>query len=71
MSSRNIAVRKDVYEALEREKRPGESFTKALLRLLNQRGPLDDVVGTWPEHVPPTERRLLQAWRGPISVRRR
>lgn len=36
-----------MYQALKRELRPGESFTKLFLRLLNQRGPLDDVVGSW------------------------
>ena len=50
MSSRNVAVRKDVYEALRREKRPQESFTQLFLRLLTQRGPLEDLSGTWPSH---------------------
>ncbi|MGA7922631.1 MAG: antitoxin VapB family protein, partial [Thermoplasmata archaeon] len=43
----NIAVRKDVYEALEREKRPGESFTRVLARLISQRGPLEELFGAW------------------------
>lgn len=47
MASKNVAVRMDVYQALKRELRPGESFTKLFLRLLNQRGPLDDLVGGW------------------------
>lgn len=47
MPSKNVAVRMDVYQALKRELRPGESFTKLFLRLLNQRGPLDDLVGSW------------------------
>ncbi len=47
MPSHNIAVRKDVYGALEREKRPGESFTKLLIRLLQQRGPLEELSGSW------------------------
>ncbi len=47
MSSRNIAVRKDVYQALDHLKRPGESFTKVLTRLLQQRGPLEDLSGAW------------------------
>jgi len=70
MSSRNIAVRKDVYDALQREKRPNESFTKALLRLLNQRGPLDDLVGAWLPKAPPSEHRVLASSRG-VEVRRR
>ncbi|MCI4324301.1 MAG: antitoxin VapB family protein [Thermoplasmata archaeon] len=47
MSSRNVAIRKDVYDALHREKRPQESFTKLFLRLLSQRAPLEQVVGSW------------------------
>ena len=47
MSSQNVAIRKDVYDALSREKRTGESFTQVLLRLLNQRGPLEELFGTW------------------------
>lgn len=70
MSSRNIAVRKDVYDALLREKRPNESFTKALLRLLNQRGPLDDLVAAWPRKAPPSEHRLLAAARNAAARRR-
>ena len=64
-------MRKDVYEALRREKRGGESFTKALLRLLNQKGPLDDLVGAWPEHGHALDRRRWGAWRGGLGVRRR
>lgn len=47
MPSHNIAVRKDVYQTLEREKRPGESFTKLFVRLLQQRGPLEELSGSW------------------------
>ena len=47
MPSRNIAVQKAVYEALDREKRAGESFTSVLRRLLEQRRGLEDVWGSW------------------------
>lgn len=47
MPSHNIAVRRDIYLALEHEKRPGESFTKLFVRLLNQRGPLEELSGSW------------------------
>jgi predicted CopG family antitoxin len=47
MPSRNIAVQKAVYDALEREKRVGESFTSVLRRLLEQRRGLEDVLGSW------------------------
>lgn len=47
MSSQNVAVRRDVYDALRHEKRPTESFTQLFLRLLNQRGPLEELHGVW------------------------
>jgi predicted CopG family antitoxin len=47
MPSRNVAVQKDVYDSLKKEKRTGESFTSLFVRLLNQRGTLDEVRGAW------------------------
>ena len=47
MSSRNIAVQKAVYDLLQREKRAGESFTGLLRRLLEQRGGLEELAGSW------------------------
>jgi predicted CopG family antitoxin len=71
MSSRNVAVRKDVYDALLREKRPQESFTRLFQRLLNQRGPLEDLAGAWGRSSDPREARLLAAWRGRTGGSRR
>jgi predicted CopG family antitoxin len=47
MPSRNVAVQRTVYEALKKEKRAGESFTSLFLRLLNQRGRLEEIRGAW------------------------
>ena len=47
MSSRNIAVQEVVYDALMKEKRPGESFTALLRRLLDQRGGVEELSGVW------------------------
>jgi predicted CopG family antitoxin len=47
MSSHNVAIRKDVYDALRREKRPDESFTELLSRLLSERAPLARSFGAW------------------------
>ena len=33
MASRNVALRMEAYRALDRERRPGESFSDAVLRL--------------------------------------
>ena len=40
-------MQKAVYDALDREKRAGESFTSVLRRLLAQRRGLDEVAGAW------------------------
>jgi predicted CopG family antitoxin len=64
MSSRNIAVRKDVYDALRKELRPQESFTKLLVRLLHQRGPLQELVGAYRKTPPRGEHRAWQKLRG-------
>jgi len=71
MSSKNIAVRKDVYDALRRERRPGESFTQALVRLLSQRGPLDDLLGAWPRRAAAADTRAWKALRFPSRSRPR
>lgn len=70
MSSRNVAIRKDVYDALDREKRGGESFTQVLLRLLGQRGPLEDLLGAWSSGTVRQDEAHLRTLRGPM-VRRR
>ncbi len=67
MPSRNVAVRKDVYEALRREKRPGESFTKLFVRLLNQRGPLEELAGIWGS----SGRTAVRQWRSVRGLRGR
>lgn len=47
MPSQNIAVQKGVYDALRKEKRTEESFTELFRRLLDERGRLDEVLGSW------------------------
>ncbi|HEV2230729.1 MAG TPA: antitoxin VapB family protein [Thermoplasmata archaeon] len=49
MPSRNVALRKDVYDALRKEMRPSESFTKLIVRLMSQKGPLRQLHGAWPK----------------------
>lgn len=57
MPSRNVAVRKDVYDALQKEKRGDESFTMLFLRLMNQRGPFDELRGSWPDRAAGSDTR--------------
>jgi Putative antitoxin len=60
MASKNVAIRRDVYDALRRERRPSESFTKLVLRLMAQKGPLADLSGAWG---PPGSGRWSTRWR--------
>ncbi len=64
MTSRNVAIRRDVYDALNRERRAGESFTRLFERLLRQRGPFDELVGGWGGASGPSEGRRLRRLRG-------
>jgi predicted CopG family antitoxin len=64
MSSRNIAIQSQVYDALSRERRGQESFTSVLRRLLKDRQSLEDLAGAW---APPSSAPS----RNPASVRRR
>jgi predicted CopG family antitoxin len=63
MPSRNIAVQKTVYEALEREKRTGESFTSVLRRLLAQRRALEDIAAAWGSRTHKADRVRLRRLR--------
>lgn len=63
MSSRNIAVQRAVYDALTREKRPGESFTALFRRLLEQREGLSELVGQWGRTGERADRAALRALR--------
>ena len=71
MSSRNIAVQKAVYDLLLREKRGGESFTSLFRRLLDQRGGLEEMAGSWGRASTRRDRTALRAASigGPPSVR--
>ena len=47
MPSKTIMVRKAVYEALYKEKRAGESFSRLMERLLAKRRGLEACFGIW------------------------
>lgn len=47
MGSKNISITEEAYTALSRERRRGESFTEAILRLTRRSGRLADCFGTW------------------------
>ena len=64
MSSRNVAIRKDVYDALTKGASPQESFTKLFLRLMSQQAPIEQTVGAWGRFDRRRAGRLLQSFRG-------
>jgi hypothetical protein len=47
MSSKTLMVRKPIYEALHREKRPGESFSQLMERLLSRPRGVQSCYGAW------------------------
>jgi predicted CopG family antitoxin len=63
MASRNVAVQQAVYDALLREKRPGESFTSLFRRLLDQREGLEELVGSWGKGTEKADRATLRGLR--------
>jgi predicted CopG family antitoxin len=67
MPSRNIAVRSDIYSALRKEMRPKESFSKVLLRLLHERGPLEEMWGAWGKGSHAEDLRHWKSIRAPPS----
>jgi len=64
MPSRNVAVQKLVYDRLVQEKRGGESFTALFRRLLEQKGGLEEVAGSWGKVRSKKDRLRLRSLRG-------
>ncbi|MFI5417607.1 MAG: antitoxin VapB family protein [Candidatus Lutacidiplasmatales archaeon] len=70
MSSRNVAIRKDVYTALSRQKRARESFTQLFVRLMGQHGILEELSGSWAAPGSDSAYRSWNRWRRPSTARR-
>ncbi len=47
MVTKTITISLAAYEALLREKRPGESFSDVILRLVEKSGDIMDLAGCW------------------------
>ncbi len=47
MGVKTITISSVAYEALVREKRPGESFSDVILRLVKKSGDLMELAGSW------------------------
>ena len=47
MCAKTIAIGDDVYRNLARTKKPGESFTDQIRRLMERQGKLTDCIGLW------------------------
>ncbi len=47
MDSKSLAIREDVYRKLSEAKKEGESFSDVIEKLLERRGDLLSLWGTW------------------------
>ncbi len=67
MGVKTITISIEAYNALLREKRPGESFSDVILRLIKSRGDVMDLAGAWSdvtdEVVEDILRGIREAWR--------
>ncbi|MHB1868497.1 MAG: antitoxin VapB family protein [Nitrososphaerales archaeon] len=67
MGSKNISITDEAYYALSRERRKGESFTEAIIRLARSSGKLSDCFGSWKMSAGEKEeifgRELPKGWR--------
>ncbi|HEV2429384.1 MAG TPA: antitoxin VapB family protein [Thermoplasmata archaeon] len=47
MASKTIALDSEAYSVLAKAKRPGETFSHVVKRMLRPRRPLTDIAGAW------------------------
>jgi predicted CopG family antitoxin len=75
MASRNVALRMDAYRTLDAARRPGESFSDAVLRLAGGRKRVSEVVAGFaplsPEESRSFERELRRVRRETEAAFRR
>lgn len=66
MPSKTITISLEAYLALSREKRPGESFSDVILRILRERGDIIELAGAWSDlsekEVEELLNRIREAW---------
>ncbi len=63
MVSHQISLRDEVYQRLKAERRPGESFSDAVDRLLASRGNFQDVIDLFGVAADEEEESFLEAFR--------
>lgn len=66
MPGKNVALRREAVELLDREKRPGESYSDVVLRLAKGQSPMLDLVESLRRFPPVKDDELdrrIHAWR--------
>ncbi len=62
MARKSISLDAESYELLRRQKRPGESFSDVVLRLVSPRVPISAFAGAWSNLRPGQRRKLDQVY---------
>jgi len=60
MDIKTVGLDRDAYEALRREKKPGESFSDVVKRITRKRRPLAEFAGRW-KGIPRSQVRAFDA----------
>ncbi|MGI0148274.1 MAG: antitoxin VapB family protein [Thermoplasmata archaeon] len=61
METKTIALDREAYDLLRRQKRKGESFSDAVKRIARDGRPLSDFAGAWRKHLSDRDIQEIEA----------